>query len=629
MTHRQKKNLVRIILSALIFLSSLLVPEEALFGYLSLGLVICAYLLVGYDVIIDAVLNIFHGRVFDEKLLMFIATLGAFLIGEYPEACAVMLFYQIGELFQSIAVGKSRRAVRSLMSLRPDMARVLRDGEELELSPEEVAVGEEIIVYPGEKIPLDGIVTDGVTDINTSALTGESLPVSSSVGDTVLAGSVNMTGVIRMKATKEYGRSAVARILELVESSSEKKAVAERFITRFARYYTPAVVIAAVLVALIPPLLFEASLVEWIERALVFLVISCPCALVISVPLSFFGGIGGASRAGILIKGAGFLEELSRVDTLVLDKTGTLTEGKFTVTDICISEDRSSLIPDTVYRKERELLRIAGLLESTSVHPIAQSISAYVRNKLGELDADTLTEAKTLAGYGVSGNIDGKPAYAGNLKLMKLAGVDTSAAAYDEAAVYIAAGGMLLGWIRVSDSIKAEAKSSLAALRSLGIKKIVMLTGDNEAHARAVAQELGIDSYHASLLPENKTEILEKIIEDGSRVAFVGDGINDAPTLSLANVGIAMGGIGSDAAIESADVVLMDDRLDKLPTAVRICRKTMSIVNTNIWFAIAVKLVIMVLGVLNIAGMWLAVFGDVGVMVLAILNSLRTLKKLK
>lgn len=630
MTSKQKRNLIRILASAALFGTSFFIPEGVLSGYLGPALTVAAYVAVGYDVIWDAVLNILNLKFFDEKFLMLIATVGAFALGELAEAAAVMLFYQVGELFQSLAVGKSRRAVKALLSLRPDTARVLRGGEEKELTPEEIAAGEEIIVRPGEKIPLDGIIIKGKTDLNTAALTGESLPREVDMGDRALAGSVSLTGVVHLKVEKEYSESAVAKILELVSSSSSKKARAEKFITRFARVYTPIVVMAALALAFIPPLCFGLNLAEWGGRALVFLVLSCPCALVISVPLSFFGGIGGASREGILVKGAGYLEELSHIDTVAFDKTGTLTEGKFSVSQIIAASEKSCNNHKIGYTKaQRELLRIAGLLELNSEHPIGKCIQEFAKNELKDEFYGSVDDVTVVAGRGITAIVDGIRAYAGSLKFMEESGVAVMSSKLSGSVVYVGYNGGFLGAISVDDRLKDNAKEVISSLKSAGVKKTLMLTGDTRERAEKSAELLGVDEYRAELLPKDKTDILEELISEGGRVAFVGDGINDAPTLMLASVGIAMGGIGSDAAIESADVVIMDDKLSKLPRAIRIAKKTMSIVNGNIIFALSVKLIILILGALGYANMWLAVFGDVGVMIIAILNSLRTLRKIK
>lgn len=608
MSRKQKKMLIRIIAAAVLCAAAYFLPLE---GWQKLLVFAVPYLIAGCDVLWSAVRNIIHGQVFDEKFLMTIATAGAFAIGEYPEAAAVMLFYQVGELFQSIAVGKSRRSIASLMDIRPDSAVVLRGGAEIEASPEDVTVGETIIVRPGEKIPLDGEITEGSTTVNTAALTGESLPAEKAVGDSVVSGCINLSGVIKVRVQSSFGESTVSKILELVENSSEKKARVEGFITRFARWYTPCVVIGAVLLAVIPPLLFSQAWSEWIERALIFLVVSCPCALVVSVPLSFFGGIGAASRGGILIKGANYLEALANADAVVFDKTGTLTEGTFSVNAIH-SESIS----------EAQLLDIAAVAESYSSHPVAVSI---IKAHGGHIDKDRIKKITELAGHGLEAVIDGKTFYVGNTSLMEQAGASWHDCHLTGTIIHISEGSEYLGHIVISDDVKPEAAEALADLKKLGIRKTVMLTGDTEAVAKSVAASVSVDEYRAGLLPAQKVESVEEILASGNHAVFVGDGINDAPVLMRADVGIAMGAIGSDAAIESADIVLMDDRLTKLPEAIKLSRRTMRIVRQNIAFALAVKAAILILGALGIAGMWIAVFGDVGVMVLAILNAMRTM----
>lgn len=605
MTRKQKKTLLRIVLAALLLVAAALLPAEGLWKALAFA---APWLVIGYDVLWDAVRGIAHGQVFDEKFLMAVATIGAFAVGEYPEAAAVMLFYQIGEWFQSIAVGRSRKSIAALMDIRPEFAVVLRDGQEEEVDPEEVSVGETILIRPGDRIPLDGTVLEGQSSLNTAALTGESLPVDVAPGDRVVSGSINMTGVLQVRAESAYEDSTVARILELVENSAEKKARVESFITRFARWYTPCVVIGALLLALLPPL-FVGNWGEWIHRALIFLVVSCPCALVVSVPLSFFGGIGGASRAGILIKGANDLETLAKVDTVAFDKTGTLTRGVFQV--------------DAVHPKELTadaLLDIAAAAESRSNHPVAESIVA-AHGK--HIDPGRLGAVRELAGLGLEAEVDGETFYVGNGKLMAQVGADWHECHLPGTVVHIARGKEYLGHIVINDQLKPDARDAIAALKRLGVKQSVLLTGDRQKVAEAVAKELGVDDLRAELLPGQKVEEVERLLESGAKLAFVGDGINDAPVLARADVGIAMGAMGSDAAIESADVVLMDDKPSRLPLAVKIARKTMRIVRENIGFALAVKFVILALGALGIADMWLAVFGDVGVLILAILNAMR------
>ena len=611
MTRRQKKTLLRIVLAGLLLLAAALLPVQGLWKALAYAV---PWLIIGYDVLWDALRNILHGQVFDEKFLMALATVGAFAIGEYPEAAAVMLFYQIGEWFQSIAVGRSRKSIAALMDIRPEFAVVLRSGEEQEVDPEEVAVGETILIRPGERVPLDGTVLEGASSLNTAALTGESLPVDVLPGDRVVSGSINLTGLLRVRAESAYENSTVARILELVENSAEKKAKVEGFITRFARWYTPCVVFGALLLALVPPL-FAGNWSGWIHRALIFLVVSCPCALVVSVPLSFFGGIGGASRSGILIKGANDLETLASVDTVAFDKTGTLTRGVFQV--------------DAVHPRELDpaaLLDIAAAAESHSTHPVAESIAAAHG---GHIDPSRLGHVKELAGLGLEAVVDGDTFYVGNGKLMERVGADWHECHLPGTVVHLSRGAEYLGHIVVNDSLKPDAASAIAALKSLGVKRAVLLTGDRQKVAQAVAEHLGVDQVCAELLPEQKVQEVERLLQSGAKLAFVGDGINDAPVLARADVGIAMGAMGSDAAIESADVVLMDDKPSRLPLAVRIARKTMGIVRQNIAFALGVKFLILILGALGIADMWLAVFGDVGVLILAILNAMRCLLPVK
>ena len=619
LTRKQKKTLKRILLAfALLIADAVIIRVFNIEGVLKLVLFLIPYIIVGYDVLRTACINIVHGQVFDEKFLMTVATMGAILTGEYPEATAVMLFYQVGELFQSIAVGKSRKSIAKLMDIRPDYAVVIRDGEEKTVSPEEVAVGETIVIKPGEKIPLDGNIIEGNTSVNTAALTGESIPSDMACGDKVISGSVNLTGVIKVQTTSTYGMSTVSKILELVENASEKKAKVEGFITRFARWYTPAVVISALALAILPPLFTGISdwstWVLWIKRALVFLVVSCPCALVVSVPLSFFGGIGGASKEGILIKGANSLEALSKIDTVVLDKTGTLTKGTFVVDDIhpnCISSD--------------ELLDIAAAAESYSSHPVAESI---INAHKGHIERSRIGEVEEIAGKGVKAEVDGKTYYVGNGPLMDMVGADWHDCHLTGTIIHVACGETYLGHIIINDEIKSDAASAIKELRALGIKKTVMLTGDKEKVAEKIAKETSVDEFHADLLPSEKVDKLEMLLNSNSKVAFVGDGINDAPVLTRADVGIAMGAMGSDAAIESADVVLMDDKPSKIAMAVRISRKTMNIVWQNIIFSLGVKGIILILGALGIANMWIAVFGDVGVLVVAILNSMRSMMRL-
>ena len=612
MTRRQKKTLYRILAAALLTLVAALLPAEGLWKALAF---VVPYLVIGCDVLWSALRNIAHGQVFDEKFLMAIATLGAFAIGEYPEAAAVMLFYQIGEFFQSVAVGRSRKSIAALMDIRPDYANVLRHGEEQQVDPEEVAVGETILVKPGEKIPLDGIVLEGSSSVNTAALTGESLPVDKTVGEQVVSGSINLTGLLKIRTESAYAESTVARILELVENSAEKKSRIENFITRFARWYTPLVVVSALLLALIPPLFFHGVWSDWIRRALIFLVVSCPCALVVSVPLSFFGGLGGASRDGILIKGANYMEMLDKVDTMVFDKTGTLTQGRFAVDAIHPAEI-----------SEEELLDIAAAAESYSSHPVAESV---VKAHEGDIDRSRIGEVKELAGMGIQAQVDGRSFYVGNGKLMDQVGAAWHECHLPGTVIHIAEDSRYMGHIVISDQLKPDAAEAIRKLKARGVTETVMLTGDTEKVAKAVAEQLGVDRVYAGLLPAQKVEQVEKLLAEGRRVAFVGDGINDAPVLSRADVGIAMGAMGSDAAIESADIVLMDDKPSRLPLAKKIARRTMRIVHENIVFALAVKFGILFLSAAGLTNMWWAVFGDVGVLILAILNAMRCLLRVK
>lgn len=611
MTARQKKTLIRIIIAIILSVAVYFIPVEGIYRLL---LFIIPYLVIGYDVLWSALRNIFHGQIFDEKFLMAIATIGAFATGEYPEASAVMIFYQIGELFQGIAVGKSRKSIAALMDIRPDFANVIRDGKENNVSPEEVTIGETIIVRPGEKIPLDGEIVDGETSVNTAALTGESLPVDKRKGDKVISGTINLSGAIYIRTESTYGESTVSKILELVENSSEKKAKAENFITKFARYYTPAVVISAILLAVVPPL-FAGEWSVWINRALIFLVVSCPCALVVSVPLSFFGGIGGASRDGILIKGANYLEVLSKVDTVAFDKTGTLTRGSFSVT---------AIHPSKI--SENELIDIAALAESYSTHPVGESIVAAHK---GDIDKTRIGSINELSGKGISAVIDGKNYYVGNGKLMKEVGAEYHECHLSGTIIHLSQEKEYLGHIVINDKVKEDSCEAITELKKLGVSKTVMLTGDNKSVAEKVAGDTGVDEFYSGLLPAQKVECVEKLLSDGCKLAFVGDGINDAPVLSRADVGIAMGALGSDAAIESADIVLMDDKPSKIPVAIKIARKTMRIVLENIWFSLIIKALILLLTAVGFTNMWIAVFGDVGVLIIATLNAMRAMIKVK
>lgn len=622
MTRKQKTVLIRSIVSGVLLITlyllfKLLKTEIA--WWIQLLCYLVPYFIIGYDVLISAARNIAHGRAFDEQFLMTIATIGAFCIQEFPEAVAVMLFYQIGELFQAIAVGKSRKSITSLMKLRPDVAVVIRDGEEVSVSPEEVLVDEIIVVRPGERVPLDGEIIEGTTSVDTAALTGESCPRELAVGDKVIGGSVNLDGVIKVKVLTPYHEGTIARILELVENSSMKKSKSEAFITRFARIYTPTVVGLALLLAIVPPLIINPSegavWMSWVKRGLIFLVVSCPCALVISIPLSFFGGIGGASRRGILIKGSCYLELLSKVDTVVFDKTGTLTKGGFEVVEINPLGSKN----------ERELLELTALAESFSTHPIARCIVA----KCGNMhDKSRLGEVKEHRGFGVEAEIDGEAYYVGNKKLVDTINPEWAENKAHGTLVHICTRDEYLGYILVEDVVKPQAKSAIQGLKESGIKKTVMLTGDSYGVAKKVSDELGLDEFKAELLPDQKVEEVENLLselDEGKKLCFVGDGINDAPVLMRADLGVAMGALGSDSAIEAADVVLMDDNPEKLVKACDISKKTMRIVYQNIIFAIGIKVAVMVLSVFDLVGMWLAVIADVGVMVLAVLNAMRAL----
>ena len=616
MTRKQKKMLVRIAVSAVLLIAAVLVPYQGLWRF---ALFLPAYFVIGWDVLWRAVRNIAHGQVFDENFLMALATVGAFCTGffgqgEYPEAVFVMLFYQVGELFQSYAVGKSRKSIASLMDIRPDYANVERDGKLLQVDPEEVAVGDTITVKAGEKIPLDGLVLEGSSLVNTAALTGESVPRQVRPGDSVISGCVNQNGLLRVQVTKAFGESTVQKILDLVENASSKKAKAENFITKFARYYTPVVVFCALALAVVPPL-FVGDWTGWVQKALIFLVVSCPCALVISVPLSFFGGIGGASRQGILVKGGNYLEVLADTELVVFDKTGTLTKGVFQVT---------AIHPEGV--SQQELLELAALAESYSDHPISRSL----KEAWGKaLDTARVGQVEELSGRGVRAQVDGKEVWAGNGKLMEEIGLAYRPSGQVGTVVHVAAEGRYLGYILIADEVKPDAKEAIAALKAQGVKKTVLLTGDAKDVGEAVAQELGLDEAYTQLLPGDKVERVEALLQETSpkgKLAFVGDGINDAPVLSRADIGIAMGALGSDAAIEAADLVLMDDKPSKIAKAMEISKRTLRIVRQNIVFALAVKLLVLMLTPFGLANLWEAVFADVGVMVLAILNASRALQ---
>lgn len=611
MTKKQKKMLARIIAAGVLLIAVSLIPLQGLWR---LPLFLIPYFVVGWDVLWKAVRNIAHGQVFDENFLMCIATVGALVLGEYSEAVGVMLFYQVGELFQNYAVGKSRRSIAQLMDIRPDSANVERDGQITEVDPDEVAVGETIIVRPGEKIPLDGTVLEGISSLDTAALTGESVPRDVAPGSEVISGCVSLTGLLRIQVTKEFGQSTVAKILDLVENASSKKAKAENFITKFARWYTPAVVIGAVVLA-IGPSLVTGHWSVWVGRALMFLVISCPCALVISIPLSFFGGIGGASARGILVKGGNYLELLAQTDTVVFDKTGTLTRGVF---------ELSRLLPADGVTDE-ELLSASALVECHSSHPIAQSL----RRAWGEtIDPARVTDVQEIPGHGIAALVDGVQVLAGNEKLMTREGIVFRPCGDVGTVVHVAKAGKYLGCAVIADAVKDTAPTAIASLKTRGIRT-VMLTGDSQAVGEAVAQELGLDEVHAQLLPADKVARLEELLEktpENRSLAYVGDGVNDAPVLSRADVGIAMGAMGSDAAIEAADIVLMDDDPAKLAVAMDIARKCLRIVRENIVFALGVKGLFLILGACGLANMWEAVFADVGVAVIAILNASRMLR---
>ncbi|MFR8955728.1 MAG: heavy metal translocating P-type ATPase [Flavonifractor plautii] len=615
MSKKQKRMLFRVLASAVLFAVALLLPTE---GWLRLFTFLIPYTVIAWDVLWRAVRNIAHGQVFDENFLMSLATVGALATGEYPEAVFVMLFYQVGELFQSYAVDQSRKSITSLMDIRPDYANIEVDGQLRQVDPEDVAVGDTIVIKAGERIPLDGVVLEGTSNVDTAALTGESLPREAQPGDDVISGCVNLSGLLRVRVTKAFEESTVAKILDLVENSSSKKAKAENFITKFARYYTPAVVLAAVALALLPPLFTSIQWVDSIQRALNFLVVSCPCALVISVPLSFFGGIGGASKNGILVKGGNYLEVLAKTELVVFDKTGTLTRGVFNVT---------AIHPD--HCGEAQLLELAALAESYSDHPISRSLKeAYGK----ELDASRVSNVEELSGRGVRATVDGRQICAGNDKLMEDIGVIWHPCHRVGTTVHVASDGVYLGHIVISDEVKPDAKEAITALKACGVRRTVMLTGDAKAVGESVAQELGLDEVHTQLLPADKVTRVEALLGEVSpkgALAFVGDGINDAPVLSRADIGIAMGGLGSDAAIEAADIVLMDDKPSKLADAIRIARRTLAIVRQNIVFALAVKFLVLALSAAGAANMWEAVFADVGVSVIAILNAMRALKTVK
>lgn len=622
MTKKQKKVLIRIIVSAVLLAGIMIITKLVEINkWIQFALYLVPYLIIGYDILKKAVKGIFKGQIFDENFLMAVATVGAVALGEFSEGAAVMLFYQIGELFQSVAVGKSRKNITSLMDIRPDYANVELNGKLEKIDPDDVEIGTEIVVNPGEKVPIDGIIISGDSTLNTSALTGESVPRSAKVGDEIISGCINLTGVLKIKTTKEFGNSTVSKILDLVENSSMKKSKSENFITKFARYYTPAVCGGALLLAILPPIIrlisgTGAMWGEWITRALTFLVISCPCALVISIPLSFFAGIGCASANGVLVKGSNYLEALSDTQYVVFDKTGTLTKGVFEVTGIYPANNFDN---DT-------LIRLAAFAESASSHPISVSLK---KNYGKEINIDEVSDIQEIAGHGVSALVDGKRVFAGNIKLMKKENISVECEHDEGTVVYVSCDGEYAGCIVISDIVKENSKKAISSLKKSGIDKTVMLTGDSKQAAERVAKSLGIDEFHAELLPADKVERVEKLLSQKSakkKLAFVGDGINDAPVLSRADIGIAMGALGSDAAIEAADIVLMDDDPLKIALARKISVHTLKIVKENIVFALAIKAICLVLGALGIANMWVAIFADVGVMILAVLNAIRALK---
>ena len=616
MNKKQKKMLVRIIISFVLVVVFSQLPVE---GYLRFGLFMIPYLIIGYDILKKAFKGIRNKQVFDENFLMAVATIGAILLGDYTEGTAVMLFYQIGELFQSYAVGRSRRNISELMDIRPDYANVENNGELEQVDPDEVAIGTIIVVQPGEKVPIDGVITEGTSTLNTSALTGESLPRSAKVGDEVISGCINMTGLLKIRTTKEFGESTVSKILELVENSSSRKSKSENFISKFAKYYTPAVCYGALALALLPPIVLllmgkPAMWGDWIYRALTFLVISCPCALVISIPLSFFAGIGGASNQGVLVKGSNYLETLAQTKYVVFDKTGTMTQGVFEVSGIHHNE-----------MSDEKLLEYAALAECSSSHPISKSLQkAYGK----PVDRNRVTDIEEISGNGVIAKVDGVSVAAGNAKLMKKLGIAYQECHHVGTVVHMAVDGRYAGHILISDIIKPHAKEAIAELKKAGISRTVMLTGDSKRVADQVATELGIDEVYSELLPADKVTKVEELLDKKTakeKLAFVGDGINDAPVLSRADIGIAMGALGSDAAIEAADIVLMDDDPLKISKAIKIARKCIRIVYENIYFAIGIKVLCLILGAIGIANMWMAIFADVGVMIIAVLNAIRAL----
>lgn len=617
MNKKQKKMLIRIIVAAILVVAFSLLPIE---GYVKFGLFMIPYLVIGYDILKKAGKGIMNRQVFDENFLMAVATMGAILLGDYKEGVSVMLFYQIGELFQSYAVGKSRRNISDLMDIRPDYANIEKDGKLEQVDPDEVEIGSIIVVQPGEKVPIDGIVVEGSSTLNTSALTGESVPQDAKCGDEIVSGCINMSGVLKIQTTKEFGESTVSKILDLVENASSQKSKSENFISKFAKYYTPAVCYGAVALAVLPPLVrmlfmgLSPEWGDWIYRALTFLVISCPCALVISIPLSFFAGIGGASKAGVLVKGSNYLETLSQTKYVVFDKTGTMTQGVFEVSGVHHNE-----------MEEEKLLEYAALAECSSSHPISKSLQkAYGK----EIDRSRVTDMEEISGNGVTAKVDGVSVAAGNEKLMEKLGIEFVACSQVGTVVHMAVDGKYAGHILISDTVKPHAKQAIKELKKCGVKKTIMLTGDRKNIADYVAKDLGIQEVYSELLPGDKVSKVEALLANKTekeKLAFVGDGINDAPVLSRADVGIAMGAMGSDAAIEAADIVLMDDDPLKIATAIHIARKCIRIVYENIYFAIGIKLICLLLGALGIANMWMAIFADVGVMVIAVLNAIRAL----
>lgn len=634
-----KKQIIQVISALILFIIGLSVKFENI--WINRAIYLISYAIVGAEIVIIAIKNIFKGEVFDEHFLMAVATIGAISIGEYPEAVAVMLFYQIGEIFQDYAVDKSKKSITELMDIRPDYANVKREDKILKVKPEEVKINEIIVVKPGEKIPLDGIVIDGKSMLDTSSLTGESLPRSIKKDEEVLSGCINQSGTITIKVTKEYGESTVHKILDLVENASNKKSKSENFITKFAKYYTPIVVILAVMLAIIPPIILrDGNFTNWLYRALTFLVVSCPCALVISIPLGFFGGIGGASKKGILVKGSNYLEALANTETVVFDKTGTLTEGVFEVQEIKtakeIQDEKLKEIkqePEKIEISEitkEELLKTVAICENDSNHPIANSVkNAYVKQNNEKINTSNLKNVQEISGKGISATIEGKEVLVGNQKLMKDKDIKYIQCKSVGTILYVSIEGKFAGYIVISDKIKQDSKEAISSLNKNGVKKTVMLTGDKKEVAEKVSKQIGIDEVYAELLPDGKVKKVEELLqtkETKGKLVFVGDGINDAPVLALSDIGIAMGGLGSDAAIEAADVVIMTDEPSKVSKSIDIAKKTMKIVKENIIFAIAIKIIVLILGACGVATMWEAVFADVGVSILAILNSLRMLK---